>query len=163
FWRDVWERGSDHWLLQAGQYTVTPDHRPLIGETAVPGLFVNTGYSGHGIMLGPAAGRICIDALTGAAGASANPFRPDRVLATRPAAFQVAVHAGAQTTADTVALAAHALEAGADAVAVIAPPYFPLDDEELFRHLRAASGACDPVPFYVYAFAGRSGYPVPVP
>jgi dihydrodipicolinate synthase/N-acetylneuraminate lyase len=84
-------------------------------------------------------------------------------LATRPAAFQVAVHAGAQTTADTVALAAHALEAKADAVAVIAPPYFPLDDEELFRHLRAASGACDPLPFYVYAFAGRSGYPVPVP
>src|SRR5438876_9387296 len=39
--------------------------------------------------------------------------------------LQVAVHAGAQTTADTVALAAHAAEIGADAVAVIAPPYFP--------------------------------------
>ena len=31
FWRDVWDRGDAHWLLQAGQYTVTPDHRPLIG------------------------------------------------------------------------------------------------------------------------------------
>ena len=37
-------------------------------------------------------------------------------------------HSGAQTTADTVALAVHAAEAGADAVAVIAPPYFALDD-----------------------------------
>jgi sarcosine oxidase, subunit beta len=84
FWRDVWERGSDHWLLQAGQYTVTPDHRPVIGESSVPGVFVNTGYSGHGIMLGPAAGALCIDALTGASGASANPFRPDRAFEPRP-------------------------------------------------------------------------------
>ena len=85
----------------------------------------------------------------------------DLFLARRTGGFQVAVHAGAQTTSDTVALAAHALESAADAVAVIAPPYFPLDDEELFRHLLAAAGACDPLPFYVYAFAGRSGYPVP--
>ncbi len=55
------------------------------------------------------------------------------------------MHAGAQTTADTVALAAHAKEVGADAVAVIAPPYFPLDDEELTRHLVAAANACDPL------------------
>ena len=85
----------------------------------------------------------------------------DLFLARRTDGFQVAVHAGAQTTRDTVALAAHALEAAADAVAVIAPPYFPLDDEELFRHLLAAANAYDPLPFYVYAFAGRSGYPVP--
>ena len=39
----------------------------------------------------------------------------------------VAAHCGAQTTADTVALAAHAAESGADAVAVIGPPYFKLD------------------------------------
>ena len=80
----------------------------------------------------------------------------------RPGGFLVAVHAGAQTTADTVALAAHAQEHGADAVAVIAPPYFPLDGEELFRHLRGAANAADPLPFYVYEFAGRSGYRVPV-
>jgi dihydrodipicolinate synthase/N-acetylneuraminate lyase len=85
----------------------------------------------------------------------------DLFLARRTDGFQVAVHAGAQTTSDTVSLAAHALETAADAVAVIAPPYFPLDDEELFRHLLAAANACDPLPFYVYAFAGRSGYPVP--
>ena len=83
-------------------------------------------------------------------------------LAVRPAGFQVAVHAGAQTTGDTVALAAHALEIGADAVAVIAPPYFPLGSRELFDHFRAAAAACDPLPFYVYEFAARSGYAIPV-
>jgi dihydrodipicolinate synthase/N-acetylneuraminate lyase len=83
-------------------------------------------------------------------------------LAVRPEGFQVAVHAGAQSTRDTVALAAHALEAGADAVAVIAPPYFPLGSRELFEHLRSAADACDPLPFYVYEFAARSGYAIPV-
>ena len=72
------------------------------------------------------------------------------------------VHAGAQTTADTVALAAHAVEIGADAVAVIAPPYFPLDADALTAHFVAAARACAPLPFYCYAFAARSGYPLPV-
>jgi dihydrodipicolinate synthase/N-acetylneuraminate lyase len=72
------------------------------------------------------------------------------------------VHAGAQTTADTVALAAHASEIGADAVAVIAPPYFPLDASALTDHFVAAARACAPLPFYCYAFAARSGYPLPV-
>jgi len=83
-------------------------------------------------------------------------------IAARRNDFQVAVHAGAQTTRDTVALAAHALEIGADAVAVIAPPYFPLGARELFEHLRSAASACDPLPFYVYEFAARSGYAIPV-
>src|SRR5215831_9678268 len=43
----------------------------------------------------------------------------------------VAAHCGAQTTALTSALAAHAAEAGADAVAVIAPPFFPLDERAI--------------------------------
>jgi dihydrodipicolinate synthase/N-acetylneuraminate lyase len=83
-------------------------------------------------------------------------------IAARPSGFQIAVHAGAQSTADCMALAAHALDAGADAVAVIAPPYFPLDADELTRHFVAAASACDPLPFYIYEFAGRSGYAIPV-
>jgi dihydrodipicolinate synthase/N-acetylneuraminate lyase len=74
-------------------------------------------------------------------------------LASRPDGFQVAVHAGAQTTADSMALAAHALGSGADAVALIAPPYFPLDPEELLRHFVSVADACDPLPFYIYEFA----------
>jgi dihydrodipicolinate synthase/N-acetylneuraminate lyase len=83
-------------------------------------------------------------------------------LAARPEGFQVAVHAGAQTTADSMALASHALKAGADAIALIAPPYFPLDPEELVRHFVSVANACEPLPFYIYEFAGRSGYPIPI-
>jgi dihydrodipicolinate synthase/N-acetylneuraminate lyase len=79
----------------------------------------------------------------------------------RPGGFKVAVHAGAQTTADTVTLAAHALEIGADAVAVIGAPYFRLDDEEIVRHMVSAANACDPVPFYLYEFEARAGYAIP--
>ena len=60
------------------------------------------------------------------------------------------------------ALAEHAAAEGADAVAVIAPPYFQLDDASLFAHLAAAASACAPTPFYVYEFAKVSGYAVPV-
>jgi len=74
----------------------------------------------------------------------------------------VAAHCGAQTTAETASLAAHAAEAGADGVAVIAPPYYPLDEPALEAHLAAAADACAPLPFYVYEFAARSGYQVPV-
>ena len=76
--------------------------------------------------------------------------------------LQVAAHCGAQTTADTVALAAHAVEAGAAAVAVIGPPYFPLDERALLEHFVAAAAACAPVPFYVYEFERASGYAVPL-
>jgi dihydrodipicolinate synthase/N-acetylneuraminate lyase len=72
------------------------------------------------------------------------------------------VHAGCQTTADTCALAAHAAETGADGVAVIPPPYFPLSDDELTEHFVQAARACAPTPFYLYAFTARSGYPLPV-
>ena len=51
---------------------------------------------------------------------------------------------------------------GADGVAVIAPPYFPLDAEEIFKHLKAAARAAAPVPFYVYEFKARSGYAIPI-
>lgn len=76
--------------------------------------------------------------------------------------LRVIVHCGAQTTAATSALAAHAAQAGGDAVAVIAPPYFAFDDEELLEHFAAAAAACAPLPFYVYEYADRSGYSVPV-
>lgn len=74
----------------------------------------------------------------------------------------VAVHCGAQSTWDTVELAAHAADLGADGVAVMAPPYFSLDEEALLAHFVAATRACAPVPFYIYEFAARSGYAVPL-
>jgi dihydrodipicolinate synthase/N-acetylneuraminate lyase len=78
------------------------------------------------------------------------------------APLPVIVHCGAQTTDDTVALAAHAAEAGAAGVAVIGPPYFVLDDRALLEHFARAAAACAPTPFYVYEFERASGYAVPV-
>lgn len=82
FWTDVWERGGPTWMLQAGQYAMTPDRRPLLGPIGPEGLFVNTGYSGHGVMGGPAGSRHLVDVLTGKA--QDNPFAPDRTFGERP-------------------------------------------------------------------------------
>ncbi len=48
-------------------------------------------------------------------------------------------------------------------MAVIAPPYFPLSDDELLAHLTAAARACAPLPFYAYELERASGYAIPVP
>ncbi len=74
----------------------------------------------------------------------------------------VIAHCGAQTTDDTVELARFAAGVGVSGVAVIAPPYFALDDDSLLAHMAAAAEACAPVPFYVYEFEKVSGYAVPV-
>jgi dihydrodipicolinate synthase/N-acetylneuraminate lyase len=76
--------------------------------------------------------------------------------------LQLAVHCGAQTTRDTALLAEHAAAAGADAVAVIAPPYFALGEDELLAHFETAARACAPLPFYLYEFEARSGYAIPL-
>jgi dihydrodipicolinate synthase/N-acetylneuraminate lyase len=84
-------------------------------------------------------------------------------LSARPDGFALAVHCGAQTTRETVELAAHAADLGVDAVAVIGPPYYALDERALLEHFAAAAEVCEPVPFYVYEFEARSGYAVPLP
>jgi dihydrodipicolinate synthase/N-acetylneuraminate lyase len=84
----------------------------------------------------------------------------DRFLEAADNRLQVAVQCGAQSTAETVRLAAHAAEIGADAVVVIGPPYFRLDERAQYAHFLAAATACAPLPFYVYEFATTSGYAV---
>lgn len=79
-WREAWAGGASsvHWYLQAGQYEVTPDRRPYLGHIGPDGLYLNGGYSGHGIMAGTGGSRLVVDLLTGAADAETNPYRPDR-------------------------------------------------------------------------------------
>jgi dihydrodipicolinate synthase/N-acetylneuraminate lyase len=122
---------------------------PYVGFLADGGVdgILACGTTGEGILLSLEERRRAAELFLAAAS--------DRALA-------VAVHCGAQTTADTAVLAAHAAESGADAVAVIAPPYFALDDRALEAHFVAAAAACAPLPFYLYEFAARSGYAVPV-
>ena len=121
---------------------------PLVGFLVAGGLdgLLALGTTGEGILLDFAERRRAAELF----------------VAARPEEFSVAVHCGAQTTRETVELAAHAADLGADAVAVIGPPYFPLDERALLEHFAAAALACEPVPFYVYEFAARSGYPVPL-
>lgn len=92
FWREVWDRGTP-WFLQAGQYEYTPDRRPYIGATAIRGLHLNGGYSGHGVMGATGGSRLLIDLLTARRtgpdwaihpmSPDANPFRPDRPIDVR--------------------------------------------------------------------------------
>jgi len=44
-----------HW---AGLYENTPDAHPIFGATSVDGYYVCAGFSGHGFMHGPVAGKI---------------------------------------------------------------------------------------------------------
>jgi glycine/D-amino acid oxidase-like deaminating enzyme len=54
---------SQRW---AGMIDVTPDAIPVIdGIDAIPGFHVATGFSGHGFGIGPAAGRLMSDIVTG--------------------------------------------------------------------------------------------------
>jgi FAD-dependent oxidoreductase domain-containing protein 1 len=48
----------------AGHYAVTPDENPILGpHPALPGLFMATGFSGHGVMLAPASGKVLSEAI----------------------------------------------------------------------------------------------------
>ncbi len=122
-----------------------PPYVDFLVEGGLDGLLA-LGTTGEGILLSVSERKRAAELFVAAAG--------DRLA--------VAVHCGAQTTDATVALAQHAALIGADAVAVIGPPYYRLDEEALFRHFSAAAAACEPLPFYVYEFAARSGYAVPL-
>jgi len=119
---------------------------PLVDFFVAAGLdgILALGTAGEGILLSERERRLAADLFLQAADGR----------------LQVAVQCGAQTTAETVALAAHAAEVGADAVVVIGPPYFPLDEKALYSHFLAAASACAPLPFYVYEFAATTGYAV---
>ncbi len=50
-----------------GYIDSTPDGVPAIGETNIPGLILAAGFSGHGFGIGPGAGHLIADIITGAA------------------------------------------------------------------------------------------------
>ena len=80
FWEDV--VGSlprSQVFLHAGQYAETPDHNPLVGPApGLPGLWINSGYGGHGVMMTPAGARLLADLMSGKRSPSNNPFALDR-------------------------------------------------------------------------------------
>ncbi|MDQ2684059.1 MAG: FAD-dependent oxidoreductase, partial [Chloroflexota bacterium] len=87
FWNEIArDLTPDSYLFTAGLYTVTPDSKPLIGPVAdVDGLYLNTGYSGHGIMGAPSGSRLLADLIAGHVPSIDNPFNPGRFATwTRP-------------------------------------------------------------------------------
>ena len=117
----------------------------FLAEGGVDGVLVG-GTTGEGLLLSVAERRRLTERWLAAAGGE----------------LLVCVHAGAQTTADSVAVAEHAAAAGADAVAVIGPPYFALDDAALAAHFTAVGEASGGLPFYLYEFRDRTGYALSV-
>jgi sarcosine oxidase subunit beta len=59
----VADAGLDMRRSWAGLYEVTPDHHAVVGATSVPGFYVASGFSGHGIMHSPATGRVMAELL----------------------------------------------------------------------------------------------------
>lgn len=56
-------RVVEHW---AGMIDATPDSVPVISAVAaVPGLYLNTGYSAYGLTMGPAGGQLISELMTG--------------------------------------------------------------------------------------------------
>ena len=50
----------------AGYIDATPDLLPVISPVdSLPGLFLSTGFSGHGFGIGPGAGRLAADLVVG--------------------------------------------------------------------------------------------------
>ncbi len=75
----------------AGAFDITPDWMPILDETALPGLWVAAGMSGHGFKLAPAVGEMMAALITGATPPiAAAPFRLGRFTTAAPAATFVA-------------------------------------------------------------------------
>ena len=71
-------------LLVRGEYDVTPDHQPLLGEVE-KGVYVAAGFSGHGFMIAPAVARILADAiLDGTLDEALTVLDPARFVENRP-------------------------------------------------------------------------------
>jgi glycine/D-amino acid oxidase-like deaminating enzyme len=72
-------RISHEW---AGMIDVTPDAVPIIGPAGLmDGLFIATGFSGHGFGLGPAAGELIADLARGVTPrVDPSPFRFERFM-----------------------------------------------------------------------------------
>jgi len=65
----------------AGYIDSTPDGVPAIGEVgSVPGFILAAGFSGHGFGIGPGAGRLIADIITGDRPiVDPRPYRPERL------------------------------------------------------------------------------------
>ncbi len=118
--------------------------RFLVGEGA-GGLFV-CGTTGEGPLLTLAERRAVLETVIDAVGTQ----------------VMVIAHTGANTTAEAVALARHARDAGARAVAAVTPGYFGYDDRALAGYYGALAQAVPGFPVLLYNIPGCTGNPISV-
>ncbi|MBN1483639.1 MAG: FAD-dependent oxidoreductase [Chloroflexia bacterium] len=81
FWEEVAERlTAESVHASAGQYSITPDHKPILGPVpGAAGLYLNVGYSGHGVMGAPEGSRRVVEMVLGNIAPEDNPFRLERL------------------------------------------------------------------------------------
>ncbi|HRE82938.1 MAG TPA: dihydrodipicolinate synthase family protein [Opitutaceae bacterium] len=80
-----------------------------------------------------------------------------------PTGLQLIVHVGHLCLAESCALARHAAEIGADAIATIAPSFFkPTGVAELVEYCRQIAAAAPQLPFYYYHMPAMTGVSIPV-
>lgn len=69
----------------------------------------------------------------------------------------VIVHIGTASTRESLDLADHAAQAGADALACVTPYYFGYTEAQLERFYLTLAEATAPLPFYLYSIPSRTG------
>lgn len=72
------------------------------------------------------------------------------VVATTQSRVPIIAHVGAATTAETIELALHAAEVGADAISVVTPYYFALPDDALLEHYCRVADAVPAMALFLY-------------
>ncbi|MEM6431401.1 MAG: dihydrodipicolinate synthase family protein [Deinococcota bacterium] len=81
----------------------------------------------------------------------------ERVISTVAKRIPVVVQIGTLSTRESIELADHAAQAGADAVACISPSFFAYSQAELEQHYLAIARAVSPLDFYLYNIPARTG------
>jgi dihydrodipicolinate synthase/N-acetylneuraminate lyase len=105
----------------------------LLLGAGVQGLFIG-GTTGEGILLSSEV-RIALH---------------EQVTASVNKRVPIIIHAGTNTTAETLTLARHAEEVGAAAIAAVTPYYYGMDDNGLFEYYRTIAQTVPEMPLLAY-------------
>lgn len=122
-----------------------PRQAQLLARNRVSGAFV-CGTTGEGASLTSDERRRIVETWAGA----------------KPAGLALIVHVGHLSLGDACALARHAQDAGADAIATIAPSFFkPATQAELVAWCAQVAAAAPKLPFYYYHMPAMTGVSLP--
>ncbi len=81
----------------------------------------------------------------------------EKMISTVNSRIPIVVQIGSLSTQESIELANHAAQAGANAVACISPSFFAYSQAELERHYLEIARAVAPLDFYLYNIPSRTG------